>query len=163
MLTATLFTILIISLITDIKYRRIYNVVTFPAMLIGLIGNTVTSGWDGLFFSLLGLLTGLGLLLIPYALGAMAAGDVKLLMAIGAIEGAAFTFGAFLYVAIIGGIIALGILIWHKELLQSLKRIFLSAQFKTLNGLSKDELHHAYPYGAAIVLGTLCFFGVGWL
>jgi prepilin peptidase CpaA len=135
--------------------------VTFPAMLAGLIVHAVTSGWDGFLFSFLGLATGFALLVIPYGLGGMAAGDVKLLMAIGALKGAGFVFGSFLYVAIIGGIISILILIKNKEFISSLKRIFLSAQLKTLDGLSKDEYHHAFPYGVAIVLGTVCFYGVG--
>lgn len=90
----------------------------------------------------------------------MAAGDVKLLMAIGALKGSSFTFSSFLYIAIIGGIIALIILLVKKDLLNSLKRIIFSAQFKTLDTLSKNELHHAFPYGVAIVFGTLSYYGV---
>jgi len=160
MTTIVLFIALAISFITDIKKRRIFNIITFPAMLMGLFFHTITNGWDGFLFSLLGIVTGFGLLMIPYALNGMAAGDVKLLMAIGALKGSAFTFSSFLYIAIIGGIIALIILIVKKDLVNSLKRILFSAQFKTLNSLSKDELHHAFPYGVAIVLGTLSYYGV---
>ncbi|OIJ11057.1 prepilin peptidase [Anaerobacillus alkalilacustris] len=151
---------LAISFITDIKSRKIFNIVTFPSMFIGIIFNTITFGWEGLFFSILGLLTGFGLLVIPYALGGIAAGDVKLLMAIGALQGSSFVFGSFLYITIIGGVIALVLLIMQGELRNTIKRIFTTAQLKTLNGLNKNELHHAFPYGVAIVLGTICYTGV---
>jgi prepilin peptidase CpaA len=151
---------LIISFFTDIKNRKILNIVTLPSILTGFVFNTISMGWDGFVFSTLGLLTGFGLLILPYALGGMAAGDVKLLMAIGALKGSTFVFGSFLYIAIIGGIIALIILLKKKELLSSLQRIFLSAQLRTLNNLSKNELHHAFPYGVAIVLGTVLYTGV---
>ncbi|WP_102348663.1 A24 family peptidase [Bacillus sp. Marseille-P3661] len=154
---------LLISFFTDIKKRKILNIVTFPAMLLGIVLHTLTAGWDGFVFSSLGLLTGFALLIIPYALGGMAAGDVKLLMAIGALKGTAFVIGSFIYIAIIGGIIALIILLKQRELLSSLKRIFFSAQLRTLNGLSKNELHHAFPYGVAIVLGTVGYTGVSLL
>lgn len=155
-----LFLALTISFFTDLKNRKILNIVTFPAIFFGLIYNSITLGWDGFLFSFYGLLAGFALLVIPYALGGMAAGDVKLLMAIGALNGTVFVIGSFLYIAIIGGIIALLILIKKKELVDSLKRIFFSAQLRTLNGLSKNELHHAFPYGVAIVVGTVIYTGV---
>ncbi|WP_458413553.1 A24 family peptidase [Schinkia sp. CFF1] len=160
MIYTLLIVILGISLFTDIKYRKILNVVTFPAMILGLLLNMFTHGWDGFLFSFYGLLTGFALLIIPYLLGGMAAGDVKLLMAIGALKGTAFVIGSFLYIAIIGGIIALIILIMKRELLDSLKRIFFSFQLRTLDSLSKAEIHHAFPYGVAIVLGTVLYTGV---
>jgi len=163
MIYLILFVILGISLLTDIKYRKIFNAVTFPAIFLGLILNTITHGWDGFQLSLFGMLTGFGLLFIPYLLGGMAAGDVKLLMAIGALKGTVFVIGSFLYIAIVGGIIALIILIMKKELLSSLKRIFFSFQLRTLDSLSKSELHHAFPYGVAIVLGTVLYTGVNML
>jgi prepilin peptidase CpaA len=155
-----LFIALIISFITDVRDRKILNMVTLPSIVFGIGFNTITGGMDGLQFSLLGMITGFGLFFIPYALKGMAAGDVKLLMAIGALKGSTFVIGSFLYIAIIGGIIALIILVKNKELLSSLKRIFFSAQFRTLDNLNKNELHHAFPYGVAIVLGTLGYYGV---
>jgi prepilin peptidase CpaA len=155
-----LFIALVISFITDIKNRKILNIVTIPTIVLGLLLNTLASGWEGLLFSFLGMATGFGLLIIPHALGGMAAGDVKLLMAIGALKGTAFVFGSFLYIAIIGGVIAFVLLVKQRELIHSLKRIFFAAQIRTLDGLNKNELHHAYPYGVAIVLGTLCYTGV---
>lgn len=155
-----LFITLAISFVSDVKGRTIYNAVTLPSISIGIITHTMTNGWDGFLFSLLGSLTGFGLLLIPYILKGMAAGDVKLMMAIGALKGSAFVFGSFFYIAIIGGIIALIILITKKDLGNTLKRLFVSAQFKTLDSLDKHEYHHAFPYGVAIVLGTISYFGV---
>jgi prepilin peptidase CpaA len=158
MTTIILMIALAISFFTDIKNRKILNIVTLPAILIGILTHTFINGFDGFLFSLLGMLTGFGLLFIPYALKGMAAGDVKLVMAIGALKGSAFVFGSFLYIAIIGGIIALIILIIQKDLLNTLKRIFISAHFKTLDSLSKNEYHHAFPYGVAIVLGTISYY-----
>lgn len=158
-----LFIALAISFFTDIKNRKILNIVTFPSMLFGLVLHTIISGWDGFTFSLFGLLAGFGLLIIPHLMGGMAAGDVKLLMAIGALKGTSFVLGSFIYIAIIGGIIAFVILLVKKELLVSLRRIFFSARLRTFNTLSTSELHHAFPYGVAICFGTLSYFGVGYL
>ncbi|MCU9613533.1 A24 family peptidase [Caldibacillus lycopersici] len=161
MTTIILLIALSISLCTDIKNRKILNIVTLPAMLLGLAAHTFTAGLEGFLFSFYGILTGFALLVIPYALKGMAAGDVKLLMAIGALKGSAFVIGSFLYIAIIGGIIALIILMVKKDLLATLKRMIFSAKIRTLSGLSTHELHHAFPYGVAIVLGTISFYGVG--
>jgi prepilin peptidase CpaA len=137
--------------------------VTFPAIGLGVLVHTFTAGLDGLFFSLLGIVIGFGLLIFPYLLGGMAAGDVKLLMAIGALKGTAFTFGSFIYIAIIGGIIAVIILVMKKEFSTTIKRMIFSLRLQTLDGLNKNEIHHAFPYGVAIVLGTGCYLGVNLL
>jgi prepilin peptidase CpaA len=160
LLNTLLLLILVISFITDLKDRRILNIITFPTMIIGLAYHTITAGWDGLAFSGFGLLLGLGLLVIPYLLDGMGAGDVKLLAAIGALKGTTFVLGAFLFTAIIGGLIALVILLSKKELLTTLKRIFIFTKLRTLSGLDKQEYHHAFPYGVAIVLGTVIKLGV---
>jgi len=161
MLNVCLFFALLISFITDIKERKIYNIVTFPTMVIGLTYHTVTNGWDGLQFSFLGILTGFGLLLIPYILGGMGAGDVKLLGAIGALKGSYFVFQSFFVIAIIGGIIAFVILLSKKEVGFFFKKVFFAMRFRTLDGLDKEDMHHAFPYGVAIVIGTLLYSGVG--
>lgn len=163
MTTIILFIVLIISFITDVKSRIILNIITLPTIVIGLMIHTVHNGWDGFQFSFLGMLTGLGVLLIPYLLKGMAAGDVKLMMAIGALKGSSFTFGSFIYTAIFGGIIALFILIKNRELTNSLKRIFLAANLRSLDNLNQNEYHHAFPYGVAIVLGTISYYGVSFL
>ncbi len=167
--------VLIISLVTDIKKRKILNIVTLPAILIGLVFYTITLGWDGFLFSGKGFLVGLGLLLIPYLLGGMGAGDVKLMAAIGALTGTTFTFNSFIYTGLIGGIIALILIIKSKGLYNSLKSFWLllkSLIFKVLflrSELGEIVLKNekgtgsgiTFPYGVAIVLGTVCAFVVG--
>lgn len=152
---------LLISIITDLKERKIYNLITFPAIIAGLLIHTWNSGLDGFLFSLAGFGLGIGLLFIPFLLGGMGAGDVKLLGAIGALKGAAFVFHAFFLIAIIGGVIAVMILLTKKEFKSFIVRTFFSMQLRTIDGLSKEEMHHAFPYGVAIVCGTLVYMGVG--
>ncbi len=158
----------VISVYTDLKERRIYNAVVVPAALAGLVINSLSSG-EGLVFSLKGLGAGLGLLLIPFALGGFGAGDVKLVGAIGSLKGAGFVFKVFLATGITGGILALLVLIRQKRLLSTLKRIRLSfsillrSRFKvnTLGSLDRAEFHESLPYGLAIGIGTLIAYLVG--
>lgn len=157
----TLTLVLLISLITDIKKRKILNIITLPSILIAFIYYTVALGSSGFIFSGKGFLVGLGLLLIPYLLGGMGAGDVKLMAAIGALMGASFVFYSFMYTALIGGIIALFLIIKQKGFGKSIKNFFSVTFLRDNLGsiiINKGEQSSRifFPYGVAIVLGTFC-------
>lgn len=154
---------LLISLITDIKHRKILNVVTLPLILFGFVYFTITNGWEGILFSGKGFLVGFGLLLIPYLLGGMGAGDVKLMAAIGAMTGSVFVLKAFVYIALIGGAIALFLIMKKRGVWSSIKSLFFTITFLRGNLgsmlISKDKGSSiVFPYGIAIVLGTVCAY-----
>ena len=150
---------LIISLITDIRKRKILNIVTLPAILIGMIYYTVTHGWDGFVFSGQGFLVGLGVLLIPYVLGGMGAGDVKLMAAIGALMGVTFVFYSFIYTALAGGLISIILILKKKGFVPSIRSLFLNLVFfkDFLVSLKKADKQTSivFPYGVAITIGTM--------
>lgn len=79
--------LVIVVAIFDGKLRRIPNRIVFPAMLIGSISHLGWPGELGRAAGAIGIVVGFLLLLFPYAAGGMKAGDVKLLMAIGAFTG----------------------------------------------------------------------------
>jgi len=149
---------LVISAYTDLRERKIFNVVTFPAMLIGLILNFIISGWDGLLNSLLALGIGFVVFFIFYIFGGMGGGDVKLMGAIGAIKGFPFIIDAMFLSIFCGGIMALIVIVWKGVLWKSLKHIFrtiittLIPTFKT-EPLKKED-SYKIPYGFCIALGT---------
>ncbi|WP_129689928.1 A24 family peptidase [Gottfriedia acidiceleris] len=152
---------LLISLITDIQKRKILNIVTLPAILIGFIYYTATLGWEGFLFSGKGFLTGAAFLFIPYLLGGMGAGDVKLMAAIGALTGAMFTFYSFIYIALIGGIISLVLIMKNRGIWNSIKSFFFEMFYLRsnlgsviLNANKQSSI--SFPYGVAIALGTVC-------
>jgi prepilin peptidase CpaA len=119
---------------SDWKERRIPNSLLLPAFALAILLNLVTRGLDGLLFSLGGTLLGFSLLLIPFLLGGIGAGDVKLLMVIGSFGGIKLVLSGFLIGAILGGIVALSLLLYRK-----------------ISGLKID----LFPYGIPLVLGTL--------
>ncbi|HOL17652.1 MAG TPA: A24 family peptidase [Bacillota bacterium] len=171
-----LIALLTLAVYFDLTRKKIPNYLTLPAMGWGIIANLADGGAAGFRFSFYGLLLGLGIFLIPFALGWLGGGDVKLLGAVGALEGAALVFHAALFSAICGAIIAVGCLLAQKRLKAALKRIFnaawrgitFTAALKFNNptlasGSIPSEQPAAatsrqppvMPYGVAIALGTL--------
>ena len=151
--------VLIICLITDIKEQMIYNKVIFPTLITVMPLHLIFNGVSGLKFSVLGLLVGFSLLLIPYFLGGIGAGDVKLLALIGAIKGSFFVLNTALYMAVIGGIIALIIILVHKETVKCFKGmiIWIASFFQGVKyklELPTSALIKKYPYGVSIVGGA---------
>ncbi|MEW6696140.1 MAG: A24 family peptidase [Bacillota bacterium] len=156
-------TVILISLYTDIKYRKIYNVVLLPAFFLALLFSVSVQGFDGLVFSLKGSLLGLALLLVPFMLGGMGAGDVKLLAVIGAWQGAQFVWFCFLCTALIGGIIAGVQLTRSGRLYSTLKMIIFAfipgmPKVNTFGTLATAKAGEAFPYGVAIAAGTLATY-----
>ncbi|UYZ21249.1 prepilin peptidase [Mesobacillus jeotgali] len=155
-----LIALIVICVITDLRERKIYNKVLLPFLLAGLVLNSVTGGIAGLTSALAGTAVGFSILLIPYLLGGMGAGDVKLLAVVGGLKGAVFVLTAAVYMALAGGIIALIILFFRKGAINRLKQIGmflggLRSGMKVPLGLDKEALNTTYPYGVAIAIGAL--------
>ena len=100
----------------DVRSRRIPNYLTLGAALAGLAYQLGCHGPAGLMDGFLGMLLGFGLLILPYIWGGMGAGDVKALASLGAWLGLRATFYLFCYMALAGGLLALGVLAWRGRL-----------------------------------------------
>ena len=120
-----IFCLLITATVFDVRYRKIPNILTFPAMLAGLAYYTLTRGGAGLLFSLGGLATGLAVLFILFLMGAMGAGDAKLMGAIGALSGTHAVLNSVLFTLVAGGVYALILLLFrYSACKEVLPRIF---------------------------------------
>ncbi|MEW5783780.1 MAG: prepilin peptidase [Bacillota bacterium] len=169
--------------IFDLTRKKIPNFLTLPAIGWGLVSFAINGRLAGLLFSFWGLLLGIAIFLIPFAMGGLGGGDVKLLGAVGALQGAAFVFHAALFTAICGAVLALFYLLAHGKLLPLLKNAlgwivrslcflislrFRSALFAQLGDTflrpsgEKPGNLPVMPYGVAIALGTL-FALTGWV
>ncbi|MBZ4686824.1 MAG: prepilin peptidase CpaA [Clostridia bacterium] len=155
-----------LCLYTDIREGKIYNKFIFPAFVAALILALMIEGISGLKISLMGAATGLAVMILPYFLGGMGAGDVKLLMVIGALKGAEFTFQAALATFIVGGVIAAAFITYRRQWKQTLSR--LKAFFTVLPaykngnyGAAAIDGDYSFPYGIAITAGTLIVFLMG--
>lgn len=155
--------------IVDTLLCKIPNIATLFLLIAGLSLHGYSAGASGLLFSVLGLLTGLSLLLLPYLMGGMGAGDVKALAALGALLGPGAVFQVFLYTGLIGGLLA----VFHYALSHNLKEKCLEwaqaikafAYTKSLTSLkpsgAREQLR--FPYAAAIAFGFFAYVNWGGL
>lgn len=152
---------LVVAVVTDIRSQRIPNFLTFSVILIGIGFHAVTGGVDGLLFSLGGFALGLGVLIIPYLLGIMGGGDVKLMAAVGACLGVDLAFASFLYTCLAGGVYALLVMAFRKGLFRkvfgTMWNDLMSFAFTGEFSVSRDASGTDTPrlcYGVAIAAGT---------
>jgi prepilin peptidase CpaA len=150
-----------IALISDLKYGRIYNKLTFPATLLGLIFAFYTDGISGLGYHFGATIVGI-LLYMPFAaFGFIGMGDVKLLGAIGAICGPVFMFNVFLYANAYAFLHAIIVqwLNYGKDGLMMLITSFKSGVFlkKTIKNVNEDGTNKKYKFlmGIDLFLGTI--------
>lgn len=123
------------------------------------------SGPAGAKMSALGLVVGLGLLFIPWMLGGIGGGDVKLLAALGAWLGPKGILFATLYGGLAGGVIALvSMAAQDRGSLSSMRTIYQDFIYLITfrdrpPGPSRGK--RRIPYSVAIAAGTLGFILLG--
>ena len=147
--------------VADLRSMRIPNKLTYPAAVAGValhlgaaIGNPQLSWTSGLGDSLGGLALGFFVLFAGFLFGGIGGGDVKACAALGALAGLGTTAYGLLYMGLIGGAIALSIMIWKGKLIRSLgnmTRFFLTALTPGLQTeMPKEENSDPFPLGVAI-------------
>jgi prepilin peptidase CpaA len=150
----------------DLKVRRIPNGLTLGGALVGLAVQLGYHGLPGLFDGLTGLGLGFALLIGPYLLGGMGAGDVKASAALGAWLGPRGVFALFVYMGISGAVIMLAIWLWQGQLVAGLRQGWhfllnwlLCRPFEAKPPAPESGKRTAIPYGAAMALGMalLCW------
>ncbi|MDD2933215.1 MAG: A24 family peptidase [Methylotenera sp.] len=157
----------------DIRSRRIPNKLVLIGLVLGVIlngllpegqgFNSAIPGGVGWLAALRGSAVGMAVLLPIYWLRAMGAGDVKLMSMVGAFLGSADVLGAVLATFIAGGVMALAVVLWSRQLSQML----LNVKLILLGGFVKMSAGQAplmndlpvsvgkLPYAVAITVGTL--------
>jgi len=163
-----LLAVLLICVVTDLKSRKIYNKVIGPGLVAAFSIHFAAGGWQALGASALGFLVGLSVLLIPYLLGGMGAGDVKLLALVGALKGTMFVLQTSVYMALLGGMIALIVLLCRKGAMSRMRWMTIALNgmrygMKTPLIIDNEVLKATYPYGVAIAGGAaLSLWLKGW-
>lgn len=158
-----------IAMFTDMKWGRIYNWLTFPAIFAGWAINFFLGGLPALGYSIAATLVGIFLYLPAAALGLMGMGDVKLLGAIGALCGTNFVLSVFLYTSALGipHAILIQFINYGKNALSMLitsftTRVFLEKTIQKENATIAREGKFRFLLGIDIFLATLvaCYYTI---
>ncbi len=163
---APLIALCVIAAAIDLKSRRIPNWLTVMAMVSGLANACLWSTPISPMQSILGFLAGLAILFLPFALGAMGGGDVKLMAGVGAWLGPVAAIQVFAVSAIVGLIIVLTQCFFQKRL----TTLFRNSSVLVANFASYQQLGHDHvvqtgqsmrsvdkplPYAVPILAGVL--------
>ena len=112
---AVVIAITVVACATDIRSRRVPNMLTGPAWILGLVWAFSQGGWTGLGDGFAASL----ILALPYVLlfvfAGGGAGDAKLMAAVGAWLGIMNGLLALFAIALCGTVIAIGVAIHHKR------------------------------------------------
>ncbi|MCI0683641.1 MAG: A24 family peptidase [Gemmataceae bacterium] len=166
---------------------KVPNKLTFPLIVsgwaLGLANHFgLEAGQGGIGAALLGTALGLALLLPMYAIGGMGAGDVKMTMGFGSWIGAFYGLPQGLWIityafcagAIVGGVIAVGMIIVRGNYQQNVGHVrAIVGDLATAKGIgeiadkadARRPRWHRLPYGVPLCIGfigcLLYMFG-GW-
>ncbi len=157
--------ILSMSAVSDLGFDRIPNL----WILIGLTAGVVCRifswsffGWGSFF---LGMLIPFVICWIPFRMGAMGAGDVKLLMVIGILNGGQNVFYCIFFSFLIAAGISLVKLLRPRQIKKSLTELFF--YFQTIFTQGRIETYqgryvkgHTIHFAVAILLGYALWEGV---
>ncbi|MEN6548188.1 MAG: A24 family peptidase [Armatimonadia bacterium] len=152
--------LLVVAVFTDVRDGKIYNAVTLPFALLGMVLNLLNGGLTGLLLSIAGVAVGLALFFVSGLLGRLlGAGDCKLFAAVGALLGPQVLLWAILYSLVAGGIFGILMAIWRGVLRQALQRVWQALYFrvymKTPMDITNSPSKLRLPYAIAICAGTL--------
>jgi prepilin peptidase CpaA len=157
---------------TDTLKAKIPNLLNLCLLIAAVTLNTINLGLQGFIMSIAGLGLGIGLLLLPYIMGGMGAGDVKALGALGALVGPINILHVFIYVGLFGGGFAVLHYLFHSDIKSSIREGWQSVCASALtqkadyilpgNSPSRKSALR-FPYSSAIALGYYSFIYWGGL
>ena len=131
----------------DLASRRIPNSLNALAAAWGILSGLALGGSSGLIQALLGGLTGFSLLAVFFFLGAVGAGDVKSLAALGTFLGPAGALKLFIFTTLTGGLMAL--------LIMAACKLQMQAAAGGQAGFALSPRRRQLPYGLAIWAGAM--------
>lgn len=147
--------------INDLATRRIPNLLLLTGLVGALILHCLSIAPGASLLSALGgMTTGLALFLPFYMMRGMAAGDVKMMMTIGAFSGPDEALQIAILSWCIGGVMALAMVLWRGRLglaLRNIKQILYGVLTPGVGAAATTPQTSAgaIPYGLAMAVGTI--------
>ncbi|HWO40274.1 MAG TPA: prepilin peptidase [Candidatus Eisenbacteria bacterium] len=147
----------------DVSERRIPNWLILTGVTAAIIIN-LPKGIHGLSQSVLGFAIGVSLLVIPFALGWLGAGDVKAFAVIGALLGPAWLPRIAFYTAVVAGLIGAGYVVVNRLHLQGFKVMWTDFRLAIASfghifpehvTTSQAKQRHYMPWAVALGAGTI--------
>lgn len=150
----------LVACVFDVSTSRIPNPLTFSAAALAIGFHLLAPSGGGVWFALGGFAVGLAMFFPMFALGAMGAGDVKLMTAAGAWIGWKAIVFVALYASLAGGILALIVALRRSYLRQALSNIKMLASYWWVEGVKplpaltlESQQSLRFPYAVAIAAG----------
>jgi prepilin peptidase CpaA len=147
-----------VAVYTDLRRRLIYNWLTYPAALVGLVLAFAFDGLGGGLQAVGGAVIAAILFGLFGLLGWMKLGDVKLMIVVGAFTRFPLVLWAIAYTAIVGGLVGVGYAIYSRRFGEVMGNLGRAAVNKVRRGdqpALRDMSKLTLPYGLAIGIGTL--------
>ena len=150
-----------IACVTDLRTRRIPNVLTFGSALAGFLFHILSDGAGGAGTSAGGWLVGTLVFLPFFALRGMGGGDVKLLAALGAWLGPGETLWLAAYSMVAGGVVAVVVAFSRGYLRTALSNVgamigyWYTAGLKPVPDLTLDSKSPKLAYAVPILVGAV--------
>lgn len=158
---AILVSVSVLAAYFDCRLRKIPNWLILSGLVCG-IAFSAYHGLQPLLFSVLGFVAGIGVLLIPFAMGWIGAGDVKYLGVVGALLGVAWLPRVFFYSALAAGLIAVFYIasgavreLRFREFVGEIKLAALSLGAVRPGPLPSRGRGGSVPWGVAFAAGTI--------
>ena len=161
--TIVLTTLLFVAMCVacDLRSLRIPNLLTGPAILLGVALNCAHFGLGGIQSSITGFLLAVLLLFGPFALGGVGGGDVKMMGAVGALLGPRLALVSLAAGLVLGGIFAAIALARAARLGEKLLATWwmaanavLAGSVEPLRATAADPNAVKLPYSLPLGLGT---------
>jgi prepilin peptidase CpaA len=149
--------------VTDARWRRIPNWLTYPAVPIAILLHTLADSSHGAWLSLKGTALGLGIMLPLVLIRALGGGDWKLVGALGAFFGPKHLLYVLVYTLMINGVMALVLVIWKRRLGKTLRNVaVMSASFFRFHLPGTDMTIDnpeavKVPFGVAAAIAVLIY------
>jgi prepilin peptidase CpaA len=135
---------------TDLRSREIPNALTVSGALAGFVYHGWRAGWAGLGFAAVGFGAAFGIYLIFFLLKGRGGGDVKMMAALGAILGWNDWLLLFVLTSVLGGVVALIVVVSRGRVKETGKNLLNLGQQK-LGGPRALAL----PHGPVVAVAAL--------